>query len=792
MDELLKDFLIEAGEALDGYDQDLVKLEINPSDYETLNRIFRAMHTIKGTCGFLGFSRMEKLTHAAEFLLDDLRSGIFSVTGPITNSLLEVGDAVRGYLHYIEQHGEESPKDYIELIAKINAQREDSSSKTIQSDTKQKQNNEESLEDAFARLRDEWVANEEQEVDPVYDIEEQDSQEVQIKALDTGTSELNIPEAIEQKIKPAKPASTKLSASETSLRVDVNLLDELMNLVGELVLTRNQLLQYTKNSKKDPVFQRTSQRLNLITSELQESVMRTRMQPISNVWNKFPRIVRDIAQTCGKEVRLEMIGKETDLDKTIIEAIKDPMTHLVRNAIDHGIETAEKRVESNKDPEGVLTLHAFHEGGHVIIEISDDGAGLNLKRIREKAIQKGFVTEVAAAHLSDSEVAKFIFEAGFSTQDQVSNISGRGVGMDVVRSNIDKIGGAIDISSDAGKGTKFKIKIPLTLAIVPALLISSGGERYAIPQVSLQELVRVEGEQIWNEIEEVNGVNYYRLRGRLLPLVYLSYELGLPPANEKQALTSEGSEKVEQSVVATQKSQIRSPKKSKQGVINIVVVRADDRTFGLVVDEIHDTEEIVVKPLKGSLKEIPVYAGATIMGDGYIALILDIVGLAEKSGVDENLILNDSAITAGTESGSVQCNNILLARLDNNRRIGIPLEQITRLENITNEKIEFANNWPVIQYRGTILPLVYFESKPKPGDTSQPGFAIVHKSGTQTWGFVVREILDVTSSSQNSGKGDSSTTWHQSAIIDNVVTDLLDLPLLLNSLSPSSDSRKFQ
>ena len=527
------------------------------------------------------------------------------------------------------------------------------------------------------------------------------------------------------------------SISDSNIRVDVGLLDKLMNLVGELVLARNQILQFS-TTQQDTSFLNTSQRFNLITTELQEGVMKTRMQPIGNIWSKFPRVVRDLATSCGKQVNIEMEGKETELDKTIIEAIKDPLTHLVRNAVDHGIETPEKRLASGKSPEGRLFLRAFHEGGQVNIEISDDGAGIDLERVKRKAIEKGLVAPDQAARLSDREVLNLLFLPGFSTAEKVTNVSGRGVGMDVVKTNIEKIGGTVDIQNHVGQGTTLKIKIPLTLAIIPALIVTSNTDRYAIPQVSLLELVRLEGEQARKGIEKIHGVAVYRLRGKLLPLVNLNDELRVEESRNgtdrradesarapaatgsdthnldfaiarskhqlwqkrlrdfldgKASLTLEEArshrdcalgqwlyssalqqfgnlpemqqlEKLHQQfhavvsiVISAQASSetaraeqelLRVESLSAEIVallttlerqtaqseaVNMVVLQADDRQFGLVVDDINDTEEIVVKPLGKQLKGISTFAGATIMGDGQVALILDVLGLAQRANV---------------------------------------------------------------------------------------------------------------------------------------------------------------
>ncbi len=392
----------------------------------------------------------------------------------------------------------------------------------------------------------------------------------------------------------------------------MGLLDKLMTLVGELVLARNQVMQFS-NSQENTAFLGTVQRLNLLTTELQAGVMKTRMQPISNIWSKFPRVVRDLALACGKQARIEMEGQETELDKTIIEAIRDPLTHLVRNAIDHGIEAPAERLARGKTAEGRLALHALHEGGKVIIEITDDGGGIDPQRIRAKAIRAKLLTPEQADRLNDRELVNLIFLPGFSTADKVTQFSGRGVGMDVVRTNVEKIGGTVTLESRPGRGTTVKMKIPLTLAIIPALTITSAGDRYAIPQVSLLELVRLEGEQAERGLERIHGAPVYRLRGNLLPLVYLNRQLH-PDAT-----------------VPRRNGEVRAP--AAQGEITIVVLQADERQFGLVVDAIHDTEEIVVKPLQKQIKGIGIFAGATIMGDGKVALILDVLGLAQRANV---------------------------------------------------------------------------------------------------------------------------------------------------------------
>ena len=577
-DEILREFLVESAENLDLLDRELVRLEKDPHNRDTLASVFRTIHTIKGTCGFLGFTKLESVAHVGENLLSKLRDGELALNPDITTALLQMVDAIRQMLASVEavgNEGERNDQALIETLTRLLQGTAQGKPKAISADA--------TPADAKGAAEKPPVANVPDETPsaPVPNAlpDALDHTEPQAEVLDS------VVERIDASPQAAAEAQhlNRGAASESSIRVDVVLLDKLMNLVGELVLARNQILQFS-NGKEDVGLVAPSQRLNLITTELQEGVMKTRMQPIGNIWSKFPRTVRDVATMCGKQVRIEMEGKETELDKTIIEAIKDPLTHIVRNSVDHGIETPPKRVAAGKSAEGRLSLRAYHEGGQVIIEISDDGAGLDPEKLRRKAVEKGLITPEQSARMSERETTNLIFLPGFSTADKVTNVSGRGVGMDVVKTNIDKIGGTVDVQSKPGTGTTVRMKIPLTLAIIPALIVTNGGERYAIPQISLLELVRLEGEEAKKRIELIQGVPVYRLRGRLLPLVHLDRELRL------ESSTKDASE---------------------ADAVNIVILQADERQFGLVVDHINDTEEIVVKPLSKHLKGIRTFAGSS-------------------------------------------------------------------------------------------------------------------------------------------------------------------------------------
>jgi len=775
MDEIVKDFLIESNENLDRLDQELVKLESSPSSRELLASIFRTIHTIKGSCGFLGFAHLEKLAHAGENLLSQLRDGKLTLTAEITNGLLSMVDAVRHLLAVIKASGSDGGEDYTELIEKLGrlqqAQDENSVASTapIPSPLRNGEtaNQAAILETAADPTKIGGVLLERGQVkeeDLVSALQQQELGRKRIGEIliAQGAAKPEDVQAAQQTLESRNPDT----AVET-IRVGVNLLDRLMNLVGELVLARNQLLQFS-SARHDVGFQAVSQRMNLIATELQEEVMKTRMQPIGNVWDKFPRTVRDLALTCGKDVRLEMEGQDTELDRTIIEAIKDPLTHLVRNCIDHGIEPAEARRLAGKNPMGVLKLRAFHEGGQVNIEVSDDGAGLNSERIRKKAMERGLVSAQQAERMSDRDAYNMIFLAGFSTAERVTNVSGRGVGMDVVKTNVAKIGGTVDIHSTPGTGTTVKIKIPLTLAIIPALMVTSGGERFAIPQVSLLELVRLEVGDGTKGIEMVHGSPVYRLRGRLLPLVYLNRELRLA---EKANSADSGT--------------------------NIVVVQADGREFGLVVEEITETEEIVVKPLGKQLKGISAYSGATIMGDGRAALILDILGLALHAQVvseTRDAALNEKSQTkeptARKEEAGADRQTVLVVQVGKQGRMAIPLALVARLEEFPVSAIERAGSQEVTQYRGEIMPLIRLsrlvgEESDKiaaGGDTRLP--VVVYSEAGRSVGLVVDRIIDIADEKLVIQNPARQKGVFGSAVVQKRVTDMLDVPSVVREAIP--------
>lgn len=760
VDELMAEFLVETYEGLDRLDQNLVLLEETPDDAAVLTEVFRILHTIKGTCGFLGLQRLERIAHRAENLLSLMRDAVLEMNSEIATALLSTIDAIRSIMETLEDTGEEGDPDNEDLIETLERLGNVDEVLPVAADPVASDVSEEApVDEAQSTAADAEVpapddtedASETKRIgDILVDDGAADRTDVEIAATEQSLGDerpigkilVEGSRATQEKVDEA--ATKQRSAAESTIRVDVGVLDSLMNLVGELVLTRNQLLQLSAEADTTE-FQSPTQRLNLITSELQEGVMQTRMQPIGQIWNKLPRVVRDLSQQFDKRIRLELWGKETDLDRKILEAIKDPLTHMVRNTADHGIETPEKRIAAGKNPEGVLRLSASHEGGKVNIEISDDGAGIDPSVIKAKAVEKGVITPEVASKLTDNEAVNLIFAAGFSTASTVSNVSGRGVGMDVVRTNIERIGGSVEISSEAGKGTTFRIKIPLTLAIIPALTVACGGNRFAIPQLSLQELVRIEANSEHERIESVHGADVYRHRGRLLPLVDLRNTIGLPPPDN-------------------------------QDITNIVVLQADGWEFGLVVDEIRDTEEIVVKPLGRDVKDNPLFSGATIMGDGTVALILDMVGLAagaqaaqagQKGGDEEQ-----EHEEFGTTEQSDQA--LLLIDLDGSARAAVRVADIDRLEEFSDEDIESSAHRSVVQYRGGIMPIVELGLETGLGgpaiEPGQPVSVVVCSHDGFTIGLACRSVLDIVAEPRLVQSEDDSI---ETAVIGGRITDVI-------------------
>jgi len=712
MDDLLPEFLTETNESLADLDLALMKLERGPDDKATLSLIFRLVHTIKGTCGFLGLPRLEHVAHAAENVLGRVRDGELVATPEVINLVLAALDRIKLIVAGLAATGTEPAGDDTAVIAALD--------RACAGDITPAQ--------APAHL-------------PAETAETPDAQPVQ-----------------------------ETPAGPQTIRVTVDLLEDLMTLVGELVLTRNQLLQLSR-AEGTTAFSAPLQRLSHITSDLQEGVMKTRMQPIGHAWNKLPRLVRDLAQETGKKITLDMRGQDTELDRQVLELMRDPLTHMVRNSADHGLEIPEERRAAGKPETGRIMLNAYHEGGHIIIEVSDDGRGLDVARIRDKALSKGLATEAELAAMTESQIRAFIFRAGFSTAAAVTAISGRGVGMDVVRSNIERIGGTIELTSTFGAGSCFTVKIPLTLAIVSALIVSAAGERFAIPQISVMELVRVghgndakpgSGQSAaCMAIEHIGETPVLRLRDRLLPLISLGPLLRMDGTQAKAASTT------------------------------VVVTSVGSGLLGLVVDEVFDTEEIVVKPVAPILRHVTMFSGNTILGDGSVIMILDPNGVARSAGVSSR----SSAASNEGETQSFQSDErvaLLLFRAGNEATpLAVPLSLVARLEDVAVSKIETSANGYVTQYRGRLMPLIAMneagfqlgrrmsegdaETAQGNGAAAEPTQPIlVFADGDRCMGLMVDAIVDIVHDRLRIEIGGARRGLLGTAIIAGQAADVLD------------------
>ncbi len=728
MDDLLSEFLTETNESLATLDVELVNLEKNPNDRALLSNIFRLVHTIKGTCGFLGLPRLEKIAHAGENVMSKFRDGELEVTPPAVTLIFEAIDQIKEILSYIEENEVEPEGSDADIISRLNLAAEGQLAESSSSDDIVEEEVEAVVEAPVEEKKAAPAPAAPQNSFPVAaellaEVEEALAQGKKAASFEDINKEMEkerqkekasrgVPAKAETKEpQEVKDSDSSSSIANQSIRVNVDLLENLMTLVSELVLTRNQLLQMVRG-RDDSEFSSPLQRLSHITTDLQEGVMKTRMQPIGNAWAKLPRIVRDLCNETGKKIELQMLGAETELDRQVLEMIRDPLTHMVRNSADHGLESREERVAVGKPEIGTIKLNAFHEGGHIIIEISDDGQGLSIERIREKAVSNGLVSESEAELLSDQQIAQYIFKAGFSTAQKVTSVSGRGVGMDVVKTNIDKIGGNIELKTVQGKGTTFTIKIPLTLAIVSALIVESATQRFAIPQISVLELVRVT-EKSEQTIEVLNNAPVLRLRDRLLPLVNLSKLLKLD-------------------------NQVNDEDKNETF---IVILQVGTYTFGIIVDRVFDTEEIVVKPVAPILRHITLFSGNTILGDGSVIMILDPNGVASAigetvEGADADRE-DDVAAIGGDDKTS-----LLVFRSGSHDLKAVPLALVARLEEIESSSIEYTYGRPVVQYRGHLMPLVTIDDNMSlKGEGRQA--VLVFSEGERSMGLAVDEIVDI-------------------------------------------------
>jgi len=730
MDDLLQEFLTETGENLDTVDRELVRFEQEPNDRDILRNIFRLVHTVKGTCGFIGLPRLEALTHAAESVIGQFRDGA-SVSAIAVTAILETIDRLKDILAELAEKGEEPPGNDENLIQELEILAEhakaDLESRSAATG--------EAIDPVAAYLaRHAGTASQppaEDGLDLVFrnapgPQRGRDGRIEQGDASDPG-EEVAVRDA-----RPTGPAT---------LRVSVDTIEHLMTMVSELVLTRNQLLDIVRK-QDDSGLKGPLQRLSLITAELQEGVMKTRMQPIGNAWSKLPRVVRDLGAELGKRIELVTEGAETELDRQILDVIKDPLMHMVRNCADHAIETADERLAAGKPEHGTIRLAAYHEGGSVTILVSDDGRGLDLERIRRKAVQRGLATEPEAERMSDAQVGRFIFHPGFSTADNITAISGRGVGMDVVKVNVDAIGGLIDIASKPGLGTTITIKIPLTLAIVAALIVVCGDQRFAIPQVVVRELVRVKAEAE-HCIETINGAPIFRLRGRLLPIIALSGVMGTAEPSLDRGF--------------------------------IVVTQIGERQFGLLVDGVFHTEEIVVKPMSSKLRHVPIFSGNTILGDGAVVLIVDpngVAGFAGITGMANNAFQGEAPPPLAPPT--VEKTTVLVFRTGPQAVRAVPLSLVTRLEEIDAAQFQSGSGRILLHYRNRLVPVVPVGETQIRSEGLQP--LVVVSEGELTVALAVDAIVDIVDEVLDIEMATAQGTGIVgSAMIRGRATDIIDL-----------------
>ena len=700
MEDLTKEFVAESREGLERMELCLTELEQRHGDSELVREIFRVVHTIKGTTGFLGFGRLQTLAHAGESLLAALRDGHIAVSGELISGLLELRDGLQTVLEIIEARGSEGERhddDDRELIAWM---------KELEGDRR----------GYFRPSRDRDFRS----------------------AQKCGDSS---PALRDQNDKP-NPGRSTGGDTDRTLRVEVDALDRMMNLVGDLVLTRNRMLQCQPG---DGGYAEQIRRLNSVTAELRQSVMQARMQPVGHLFAKFPRMVRDLAQRCGRKVRIEFEGQDTALDKSLLEAVRDPLTHAVRNAVDHGIEPEDERARAGKPGEGVVRLKAYQQSGAVVIEVTDDGAGISTERVLAKAVERGLVTAEAAAAMTERDTQQLIFAPGFSTAKEITSVSGRGVGMDVVRTNVEQAGGRVEVESRAGVGTTLRLRVPLTLAIVPALVVECAGQSFALPQACLVELVHVPAAEAESAVERIGTTELYRLRDRLLPLVRLGRVLKLEHSAQGEL------EIAKDATVARGKG------------LYIAVLDPEGRRFGLVLDGLRPPEEIVVKPLPPALREIGVYAGTTVLGNGALAMILDSAAIGDRAGLpsaEEDrragvagavAYASEEAAGIGVESIAMESAMVVYERGDRRggdaaSRMAVPLSAVERIATVPICEVEDADGNPVLQYDGDVIALEDEGGVLKELRTAKTASATVlicaMPEGRRV-GVVVRRVVDV-------------------------------------------------
>jgi two-component system chemotaxis sensor kinase CheA len=774
MDDLLNEFLSETNESLISLDQKFVELEQNPKNQEIIQSIFRVMHTIKGTSGFLAFSRLEKVAHSAENLMDKVRNSQIEVTSELISLILKTSDIIKQIVEEIAENSAEKEGDDSEIIEEIHKFVESGGKNTKAVNKAEKLKTPDLDEEVdfdpipapYAVESDNKIAEDKANKQKTPDLDEEIDFDPIPAPYATEDNQLPVKKDLdkEQKKKAVEiglkategneaEKKTNTANSNQSIRVNIDILENLMQLVGELVLTRNQILQVKRSSEGqlDSKFNSSLQRLNIITTELQEGVMKTRMQNIGSAWQKFPRLIRDLSNDLGKKIILKMEGEETEIDRQMLEAIKDPLMHMVRNAADHGIERPDERTKKQKSAEGTIWLRAYHEGGHIVIKISDDGKGIDVEAIKKKVLEKNLASFEEIKTLSDKQIYQYIFKPGFSTAEKVTSVSGRGVGMDVVQSNIKAIGGTIEINSGINKGSEFLIKLPLTLAIMPVLIFATSQLKFAIPQIWVSEVVRISDknskivklrrdESKIHKLEVINGKPVLRLREHLVPIINLNEVL-----------------KIEEDKTIYEHY--------------VIVCELGSSHFGIYVDKVFHTEEIVIKPKSNLIKNIEIFSGSTILGDGSVILIVDPAGILKSLDVS---VVNETNKQKNKEIFEDEEIAFLLFTTEDGTPRAIPLELVSRLEEIDYSKVENSAGSKVVQYRNSLMKITTLDDSgyiPNEGVND----TIVFADRGRVLGVYVKSITDITRMKMDLKSTSSKQGILGSMIINGKATEIVDI-----------------
>ena len=760
MDDLVREFIDETLESLAEMDMDLVNLEQDPNNQELLGKVFRLMHTIKGTCGFIGLSRLEKTAHSAENLLDGFRNDTLEITPQAMTLVFQAIDRIRMLVDEVNENGAEPEGDDNDIISKmektISGEGEDSDSEETFQDPSRIPVDDINSDD-IAALLSSGTEDEEEQQENVAEIVKESPEGKEAIKEELPASRVPMKEASaavkpEEKTKPAGNGLSKAPSREPEyLRVQMSMLEELINTVSELVLTRNQLLQMVR-TEEDSALKPPFQRLNRIVSDLQDSVMKTRMQPIQNAWSKLPRIVRDLANESGKKINLDMQGGSTELDRQVLDLIKDPLTHMIRNSCDHGIELPSDRAADGKPEIGTIHLKAYHEGGFIVIKIEDDGKGLDAQKILDKAIEKGLTTAEKGAEMSEKQILGHIMKPGFSTAEKITNVSGRGVGMDVVRSNIEKIGGSIDMDSTMGKGTSFTIQIPLTLAIISALIFEIDNHRYAIPQMNIQELVSLNN-NTKDMVEYIKDQPVLRLRDRIIPLL------------DSKALFD-----------------VKDGDSIKNSERLIVVINIGSSQYGIIVDKVFDTEEVVIKSVSSLLKNTNIFAGNTILGDGRVIMILDPAAIARQFNVEKELNqANAENAKQAQLAKREERASMLVFKAGTGAKKAIPLAMVSRLHVFQDKDVTLSGEKIVVKYNDNLMQLCMVDSKTQElSDKNITSLIIADDRSEAAMGLVIDEVVDIEEGELNL----SATTTREgiigSMILGDMTVDVLDVTYFLS------------